>query len=726
MRKVDAKRGVSLIVLVITIVIIIILSAIVILNTDDSREVAKRTVFISDMTTIEDAVREYYLLNGAIPNYGDRIDKSMFTNIRTLVSEVNANGDENADFYKIDLSKLDLEKYSFGTEYDKSTSTDVCIVAMPSMKVYYVKGVKIEKVLRHSLTVELTGKVSVNKNESDDNSQTTVISNTSSGRLKVIKNAKKPGDISATIIAQMKQGESLIIEVGGETVAVPTTSSPSENVISLEEVLDKNVIDKIKEQKVINILVIDANSEVVEEVEVNFDVSSSHPEFLEGDVITSYDTQNTLNFGVSSENGISYIRYDYDKVYSINNVLDTYYKGMTENEIDTHIYKNGKTCKASSNGRYVVTAPNNVKTIRIVAVDKNGNSTFITKNISNGIYGYGAVSDVKGSTIRLNINMISTIGIGSVKVSYSTDKVNFIGEQTYPLNRQGNVTDIHLINLNDVLLNKLYIKIVATNPDSSITETMVDSLDITNQLYTIDAGIIKKNPNAYYGEYVDYTPSNGCDVKWRIFLADTNIYLIAEDYVPNSYLEWTGLTKSTSTTNNRKDYCVYSEVSREDLVDRLSNPDYYKDFKDTAGKAQSVVGAPTLVQFKDSYNDVNDIKIDILNVTEGQTVPGKESANADGYVLKFSNETNYMYAKTIPSTANKRDLYVKNNVDKANAMWLASLSACSNGHVMIALCSYNVDCYYYNYTTYGSRPLVCLNSNVKLVDSNRDGIYEIQ
>ncbi|MEG1363571.1 MAG: hypothetical protein RSC92_03990, partial [Clostridia bacterium] len=57
------KRGISLIVLVITIIITIILVSVVVIPTKNSINDSKITAFIKDLSTIEDATVSYYLSN---------------------------------------------------------------------------------------------------------------------------------------------------------------------------------------------------------------------------------------------------------------------------------------------------------------------------------------------------------------------------------------------------------------------------------------------------------------------------------------------------------------------------------------------------------------------------------------------------------------------------------------------------------------------------------------
>ncbi len=244
----------------------------------------------------------------------------------------------------------------------------------------------------------------------------------------------------------------------------------------------------------------------------------------------------------------------------------------------------------------------------------------------------------------------------------------------------------------------------------------------------ISAADVKANPMTYYGEYVDYIPKNGCDVGWRIFYADdTNIYLISDNYVQNSYLTATGLTNSKDTTNNYKYYCVYSSKNRADLIERLSNESYYTGFKDSAGKALSAVGGPTIEQFIVSYNATHDVGIDIKKVKKGEVYAETNTAEADGYVFRFIDKPNYegYTIHILNKNGNLEDLYVMKSDYYAKGYWLKSFSTWYTDAVMEIYYSGEMDCYSCNDTCVGIRPLLTLNSNVRLVDKNEDGVWEL-
>lgn len=742
MKSLEGKRGISLIVLVTTIIILLILVSVAVLNVADGKDATKKTVFISDMTHIEDAVKEYYITNGVVPSYGDVIEKSKLTSVATLENEITAKQDTDSSFYRIDLSKLDLTKFSFGTKYTDSTSNDILVVAMPSLNVYYVKGIKIEDKVYHSLTDELTGKTSYNNGE-NDTSSTIITSNTASGRLKVIKTNKPSASVSATIIAQMKEHEDLKLVVGSLTMDL--TVATGNNVIVLEDTLPENVITKINEEKSITLKIVDSSSKVVEELTVDFDIVSSYPEFLDGDVITSYDTENTLTFNVRAENGLAYIKYDYLDMYSIDNVTEKYYKDMTDAKLDEHIYANGKTCSISSNGPYTISAPKNVKTVRIVATDKAGNSTYVTKNISKGLYAYPSTSDVKGKSVSLDISAISTVGIKDVTVYYSSDNANFTSAGTYTVNLTGNVTNKHSISLENIITNKIYVKITMTNYAGSVTETSLHSLDVVNDYEVIDASIIALNKEAYYGDTViGYDNAAGVN-EWQIFHSDgNNIYIIAKDYltkdkVPllpdgsrvttasNGCVDFKGAityyTNPSSVINSRNLNVSFTNAypastasnSNMKAVAYLSDDNVWKNFKGSV--ADFAIGAPYASLFVDSYNSVSHKGTTKKLYTN---IP-----NANGYYFS-ANNTNFDSILSGIQGAEYNYLYIKPTSGSILGMWIASPSGGGEKYLFGTMSSGGAIMQQsYDRSNYGLRPVVRLKSNIQL-EETASGAFKIR
>ena len=82
----------------------------------------------------------------------------------------------------------------------------------------------------------------------------------------------------------------------------------------------------------------------------------------------------------------------------------------------------------------------------------------------------------------------------------------------------------------------------------------------------INATTISKDPQKYYGAYVNYTTTNTLseDYKWRIFYAiNSNIYLISSDYVSVADLP--------TTAKDNKPANTYSSYPKAAPLDKVIN-----------------------------------------------------------------------------------------------------------------------------------------------------------
>ena len=154
----NSKKGISLIVLVITIAVLLIISSAVIYTSADASNNAKLVAFASDLQQVEDLVTEYYITNNELPiltetSYTEAtLVASIEEGADELSGEITLNGDTNTTFYKIDMSKLDISSTSRGVEKDGDL-TDVFVIAEDTMNIYYLKGLKVAGKYYFSLTV---------------------------------------------------------------------------------------------------------------------------------------------------------------------------------------------------------------------------------------------------------------------------------------------------------------------------------------------------------------------------------------------------------------------------------------------------------------------------------------------------------------------------------------------------------------------------------------------
>ena len=270
----------------------------------------------------------------------------------------------------------------------------------------------------------------------------------------------------------------------------------------------------------------------------------------------------------------------------------------------------------------------------------------------------------------------------------------------------------------------------------------------------VDASAIAKVTDTekatnYYGKTVTgYTPINGTTVGWKIFYADeSNIYLIADDYVEPDKLPASTTASGAVTTNKPNitgkeypkgafftnilnDYSTGSARVTDAKIKALNNSFFsqnltstnenmravaymldtkaWETFKDSANndtsKAEYVIGGPTVEMLFKSYNQKH----------PGKKYEAKATSKA-GYQIR-TNDGDWVY--DLLNALNTNDtLYVLPSSKGANAMWLAGPSADGIYRVMgvYADGSVGYDGYYSTYI--GFRPLVCLKSGIKLQES---------
>ena len=265
---------------------------------------------------------------------------------------------------------------------------------------------------------------------------------------------------------------------------------------------------------------------------------------------------------------------------------------------------------------------------------------------------------------------------------------------------------------------------------------------------TIASATDAEKAEKYYGKSVNYTASNRV-TGWKIFYADSsNIYLIADDYVDVGKLPQgtnedgqsvvgsapentdstypksapfdniidaysTGAERITTDTikNLNSSFFARSDASTNTDVNMMAvaymlDTTAWSTFKDSNGKADYVIGGPTLEMLFKSYN---------------QKHPGKnyeaQATSATGYQLRVNEGTWKDYTDSSSDYLDSSDsLYVLPSSKGASAMWLASPSAYT-ASVMYVYCSGYVSVSDYDANDRGFRPLVCLKSNVQLLES---------
>ena len=234
---------------------------------------------------------------------------------------------------------------------------------------------------------------------------------------------------------------------------------------------------------------------------------------------------------------------------------------------------------------------------------------------------------------------------------------------------------------------------------------------------------------------------------WKIFYADTNnIYLIADDYVDLAKLPRgtdtsgnpvgnapaninTSYPKAASFNNIMDAYSTGAARITTDTIKKL-NKSFFIDkqytgvenstvnlnmkavaymldttawsiFKDKNGKADYVIGGPTIEMLMKSYSQKYNVQYKA------------EAKSETGYKISIDNGANWSaYYNEILSTSDS--LYVLPSSKGAYSMWVASPYAGSPDSVMYVYFNGNVNFNNFYFTYGGFRPLVCLKSNVQL------------
>ena len=335
----------------------------------------------------------------------------------------------------------------------------------------------------------------------------------------------------------------------------------------------------------------------------------------------------------------------------------------------------------------------------------------------------------------------------SIKIQANYD--NYISKQTILTNLQ----KISIENNNND--NNKYKNIIEFQDGTYIYYDKYDESQSVNNWIVVGATTANQISASNYSNYVDcgidLNNDNNTGNDWRILFNDKkNIYLIASDYVEidgktpktkanndsfnsnsgkgiqfnsNIITDYTGSSEINSnsalsgaiikyynwfnannnSTNNNAKICSYLlDTTRWTAIINNQNKSYIK----------YVSGAPTIEMITKSYNEKNP------NSAQIQTRLG-----TNGYDIKLSTDNSYGYQ--INSALSTNDtFYNPTNTSGIVGMWLSSPSNFTNNSDNIfALNGTSIKSIPYTYTdtnALGLRPIICLNSDVKLTFIGQD------
>lgn len=368
------KKGLSLLVLTITILVMIVLASVVIFISANTTNNSKKAAFASDLEQLEDLVREYYLANNTLPVVADATiySKSTFTALitdgkDTLTSEIAENGDDDAVFYKLDLSKLDVKSSKRGLEEDGDI-TDAYYVASNTFNVYYLQGEEIAGEYYFSISERLNGKVKVANSQTLDTSNITISSVT--GAITLTKNtAEYTNALTVGVKVTLEAGETMKYTIAGQeiTVAEGTTTIDVANIVSSNSTLQTAFYQSENNKYILAQKYSSGN--VVAEAKMNIanldilsgSVSSASIEYTKYDKFTLGKISGYTDLGGS---GVKETRV----LYLTKKSGDAYYTNLPDTITKEYVKQTGKTFSATS-----LKLPEDVKTFALVFIDNAGN-----------------------------------------------------------------------------------------------------------------------------------------------------------------------------------------------------------------------------------------------------------------------------------------------------------------------------------------------------------------
>ena len=318
-----------------------------------------------------------------------------------------------------------------------------------------------------------------------------------------------------------------------------------------------------------------------------------------------------------------------------------------------------------------------------------------------------------------------------------------------------NILDKYFDNVPSELTNNTELTVKTEYGNSKVKVYEIYSGEITNTLFAKDIANSTDKQNIYGATISGYTlPSNTLtDVGWKILYAnDNNIYLISDNYTERDNLPYTTTDGTLGTLTNRKpnngndnykraarfNDVINDYYGSDRIVDNLKklNNDYFNvkhysstesgnicavsymmdtatwnsKFKDINGKADYVIGGPTIELIFNSYNEKY----------KKSFVTGAVSENGYRVKKQESDDWGIYIPNMLTSNTNTKDtLYSLNDstsLSYAKGYWLSSPCDGNSGAVLTVGSggSLNADSFNNSAGDLGFRPVICLNSNVQL------------
>lgn len=296
----------------------------------------------------------------------------------------------------------------------------------------------------------------------------------------------------------------------------------------------------------------------------------------------------------------------------------------------------------------------------------------------------------------------------------------------------------------EITFSKYEIEESSVEEDTQNEESLIGKSFTAETLSELDAKDYISLPVA------NYKPQNGYDGEWKILysnsivdhngntLIEPRIYLITSDYIKadfapygaKGFTEYNFILGSDARNEDGWSYIENSvqknllpsylkqieertrkvELDYENLqyVAQMLNTEVWDGFTDSTGFAEYAIGGATYDLFVNSYNEYYD---NAINLYATDNV-GYYAPSANGGILNSEEKLEI------------DNFYVIASDEKAKAYWLASPATGSSHDCILHVSTFGYVLSGESNIVCGFRPVVCLNSNVKL-EFQSDGSLKI-
>ncbi len=533
----EEKKGISLVILLITIAVALILVATITTSFGKYIETSRLSKLANEVSQIQDMVTAFYIKNDYLPVIGEAKTKSDILemiedtgNRYDMEKEIDLNGDNysTTQFYTVDLDLIETEGDTEGKKY---------ILSYPNFTVYDMDGMEVNFHVYYSISPRLSEIVKVSEGKKATKDSTTSIVKGST--LKVTSNnLGSTNKMGITVNSARATSTIMYLEFSGITEPRQVRNTISKfSFDSLDDLNNKDILataltqDEINSfnnsiSKTINVVIRNSKNEEIarETIDMsNYDASIPKVKILSNRV---YNEMRVVRVELQdSGNNLKEVRYDYLKKVDVNNNVSDYYSGVKSFD-NNYMLTKAKTIDMQEVNQGVVDikVPKDVGVLCVAAVDSSG-------NISNII----PVSYTNGIACNITTSVVGTINTTNTTYTFvfSEDVLGFT------------TTDLEIINgtiLNLTGSGSIYQVIVQNVANSNGTQRitlksgMCQNADNTASNFEaslqVDVNTIKESVSP---QGISLSTDN---LKLKVGTTDTLFDIIAPANVSDNSLEW--------------------------------------------------------------------------------------------------------------------------------------------------------------------------------------------